>query len=230
MTQDGFGFTWLVVRRTPEDMTGLCTDLHAVNTSLEIQGFASGLLCSVVPFEDRSGRHVGLVYLYKQGTFYAFAPHRRRADPRQPARDLGARPAAGRAADGDRPVPRGSRCGEPPACDLPQVHAGLVAVGSARIVNPSSSLTTTPPAATAAAIRASACSRGHEHVQVEALPGRLVVLGLLEPQVRHPAGDVAHVAADGAAAPRLLTAGHQRRPERRQPGPRARCPGPARCS
>ena len=74
VTDDGFGFTWLVVRRAPDDVTGLCTDLHAVNTSLEIQGFASGLLCSVIPFEDRSGRRVGLVYLYKQGTFYAFAP------------------------------------------------------------------------------------------------------------------------------------------------------------
>jgi hypothetical protein len=27
-----------------------------------------------VPFTDPSGRRVGLVYLYKQGTFYPFAP------------------------------------------------------------------------------------------------------------------------------------------------------------
>jgi hypothetical protein len=74
VSDDGFGFTWLVVRRSPDDVAGLCTDLHAVNTSLEMQGFASGLLCSVIPFADVSGRHVGLVYLYKQGTFYAFAP------------------------------------------------------------------------------------------------------------------------------------------------------------
>jgi hypothetical protein len=74
VTSDGFGYTWLVVRRSPDDVVGLCTDLHAVNTSLEIQGFASGLLCSVIPFEDPTGRRVGLVYLYKQGTFYAFAP------------------------------------------------------------------------------------------------------------------------------------------------------------
>jgi hypothetical protein len=74
VTEDGFGFTWVVVHRDPADMSGLCTDLHAVNTSLEAQGFASGLLCSVVPFADPAGRRVGLVYLYKQGTFYAFAP------------------------------------------------------------------------------------------------------------------------------------------------------------
>jgi hypothetical protein len=74
VTVDGFGYTWVVVHRSPDDVIGLCTDLHAVNTSLETQGFAGGLLCSVIPFEDRSGRRVGLVYLYKQGTFYAFAP------------------------------------------------------------------------------------------------------------------------------------------------------------
>ncbi len=74
VTDDGFGYTWLVVHRSPDDVVGLCTDLHAVNTSLEVQGFASGLLCSVVPFVDAAGRRVGLVYLYKQGTFYAFAP------------------------------------------------------------------------------------------------------------------------------------------------------------
>ncbi len=72
--RDDFGFTWLVVTRTASDVEGLCTDLHAVNTSLEEQGFAGGLLCSVVPFADSSGRKVGLVYLYKQGTFYGFAP------------------------------------------------------------------------------------------------------------------------------------------------------------
>ena len=47
---DSFGFTWLVVRSTPDDVSGLVTDLHAVNTGLEMQGFASGLLCSIVGF------------------------------------------------------------------------------------------------------------------------------------------------------------------------------------
>ncbi|MGC4109011.1 MAG: hypothetical protein QM747_00950 [Nocardioides sp.] len=72
--RDDFGFTWLVVDRVDDDVEGLCTDLHAVNASLEEQGFSTGLLCSLVPFRDASGRTVGLVYLYKQGTFYPFAP------------------------------------------------------------------------------------------------------------------------------------------------------------
>jgi hypothetical protein len=70
---DGFGFTWLTVHRDPSDVAGLCTDLHAVNVLLEEQGFGPALLCSLVPFADATGRTVGLVYLYKQGTFYPFA-------------------------------------------------------------------------------------------------------------------------------------------------------------
>jgi hypothetical protein len=76
-SRDSFGFTWLQVHRSPDDpegMAGLCTDLHAVNTTLESAGYGPGLLCSLVPFADPSGRRVGLVYLYKKGTFYPFAP------------------------------------------------------------------------------------------------------------------------------------------------------------
>jgi hypothetical protein len=71
---DSFGFTWLVARQSPEDLSALVTDLHTVNTSLEGQGFGPSLLCSLVGFRDVSGRTLGLVYLYKQGTFYPFAP------------------------------------------------------------------------------------------------------------------------------------------------------------
>lgn len=71
---DDYGYTWLVVHRDAADVAGLCTDLHVVNTTLVEQGFAGGLLCTLVPFVDPSGRRFGLVYLYQQGTFYAFAP------------------------------------------------------------------------------------------------------------------------------------------------------------
>lgn len=74
LTVDSFGYTWLTVDRDPADTAGLCTDLHAVNTALEAQGFGSGLLCSLVPFTDAGGQRVGLVYLYGRGTFYPFAP------------------------------------------------------------------------------------------------------------------------------------------------------------
>jgi hypothetical protein len=71
---DSFGFTWLVARQSPDDLSALVTDLHAVNTSLEAQGFGPSLLCSLVGFADPAGRSLGLVYLYKRGTFYPFAP------------------------------------------------------------------------------------------------------------------------------------------------------------
>ena len=74
VSQDEYGFTWLVVHGDPGDPAGLCTDLHAVNTALQDQGFDSGLLCSLIPFAGTDGRRIGLVYLYKRGTFYAFAP------------------------------------------------------------------------------------------------------------------------------------------------------------
>ena len=45
-----------------------------MNTTLEAAGFGPGLLCSLIPFADPAGRRVGLVYLYKRGTFYPFAP------------------------------------------------------------------------------------------------------------------------------------------------------------
>ncbi|GAA4694857.1 PspA-associated protein PspAB [Nocardioides nanhaiensis] len=75
LSDDGFGYSWIEIDREPGSGTeGLCTGLHAVNTALEAQGFGSGLLCTVVGFEGPGGRRLGLVYLYKQGTFYPFAP------------------------------------------------------------------------------------------------------------------------------------------------------------
>jgi hypothetical protein len=71
---DEYGYTWLVVRRDASELPDLVTDVHAVNSSLENAGFGPSLLCSVFGFAGADGRHVGLVYLYKTGTFYPFAP------------------------------------------------------------------------------------------------------------------------------------------------------------
>lgn len=68
---DDFGFTWLVVHEA--DPGELCTHLHAVNTTLVDRGFGTGLLCTLVPFTGPEGP-LALVYLFKQGTFYPFAP------------------------------------------------------------------------------------------------------------------------------------------------------------
>jgi hypothetical protein len=74
VSKDSYGFTWLVCRHSPDDVEGLVTDLHAVNSSLEQGGFGPMLLCTILAFTDGAGRRLGLVYLYKRGTFYPFAP------------------------------------------------------------------------------------------------------------------------------------------------------------
>jgi hypothetical protein len=71
---DSFGFTWLLVRHDADDLPGLVTDLHAINGTLQDNGFGSSLLCSLVSFAGDDGRKLALVYLYKRGTFYPFAP------------------------------------------------------------------------------------------------------------------------------------------------------------
>ncbi|MBD0734201.1 PspA-associated protein PspAB, partial [Streptomyces sp. CBMA29] len=69
-SQDAYGYTWLLARKDPAEMTDLVTDLHAINSALEERGFGPQLLCSLLGFKDPAGRSVALVYLYKRGSFY----------------------------------------------------------------------------------------------------------------------------------------------------------------
>lgn len=70
---DSYGFTWLIRTTAPDDLEGLVTDLHAVNSSLVDAGFGAALLCTLIAFTD--GTHpLGLIYLYKRGSWYPFAP------------------------------------------------------------------------------------------------------------------------------------------------------------
>jgi len=84
MHHDEFGFTWLEVIRPTGDVSGLVTDLHAVNSTMAAQGFDASMLCSTVVFEHE-GHRSALVYLFKRGTFYPFVPDpsaaRRRDNP-----------------------------------------------------------------------------------------------------------------------------------------------------
>jgi hypothetical protein len=74
ITKDTYGFTWLVSSRMSDEVDSLVTDLHAVNSSLVDNGFGPQLLCTMVAFRDDRERRLALVYLYKRGTFYPFAP------------------------------------------------------------------------------------------------------------------------------------------------------------
>jgi hypothetical protein len=95
-SQDSFGYAWLVVE--DPDIESLVTRVHLVNSSLSDAGWGPQLLCSVFGLAQlvtdttadtgsdtvREGATVGagsvvastsyLVYLFKRGTFYPFAP------------------------------------------------------------------------------------------------------------------------------------------------------------
>ncbi|MCI0384131.1 hypothetical protein [Streptomyces sp. CNQ085] len=73
-SEDGYGYSWLLSRRAPEEVPSLVNDLHAVNTTLQGSGFGPQLLCSLVAFRAPDRHPLALVYLYKRGTFYPFAP------------------------------------------------------------------------------------------------------------------------------------------------------------
>ena len=73
-SRDAYGYSWLLARHTPEELPDLVNDLHAVNSELEANGFGPQLLCSIVGFRNSAGQALGLVYLYKRGSFYPFAP------------------------------------------------------------------------------------------------------------------------------------------------------------
>jgi hypothetical protein len=85
-TKDSFGFSWITRTGSADDASGLVADLHAVNASLADAGFGPALLCTLVAFGDGQGPPVGLVYLYKRGTWYPFAPTG--PDKRDNAREL----------------------------------------------------------------------------------------------------------------------------------------------
>ncbi|MEU8758839.1 hypothetical protein [Streptomyces sp. NPDC048659] len=74
-SHDAYGYTWLRARRAADDLVSLVNDLHTVNTLLQEAGFGPHLLCSLTAFHAPPAAHdLALVYLYKRGTFYPFAP------------------------------------------------------------------------------------------------------------------------------------------------------------
>jgi len=79
MTQqeDSYGYRWLLLEDPAID--DLVTRVHMVNTSLTEAGWGPQLLCSVFSFvpgpeAGPEQKSIFLVYLYKRGTFYPFAP------------------------------------------------------------------------------------------------------------------------------------------------------------
>jgi hypothetical protein len=69
--EDEYGFAWVVI--DDPDLEDLVTTTHVVSQSMEERGFSERLLCAVFGFAGEDGP-VDLVYAYKRGTFYPFAP------------------------------------------------------------------------------------------------------------------------------------------------------------
>jgi hypothetical protein len=95
---DSFGFSWITRHGEGGDLSDLVNDLHAVNASLADAGFGPALLCTLVAFTDSTagpegGSPVGLVYLYKRGTWYPFVPTGK--DKRDNAREMQVRAVLG---------------------------------------------------------------------------------------------------------------------------------------
>ena len=74
---DSFDYGWLLL--DDPDLDELVTKIHMANSTLQDNGWGPQLLCSVfgfVPGPDAPGdaKAFRLVYLFKRGTFYPFAP------------------------------------------------------------------------------------------------------------------------------------------------------------
>jgi len=81
--EDAYGYRWLLL--DDSDVEDLVNRVHLVNSLLAEHGWGPQLLCSVFgvvpgPGADSTARPLYLVYLFKRGTFYPFAPtgHERR--------------------------------------------------------------------------------------------------------------------------------------------------------
>jgi hypothetical protein len=71
-SDDSFGFRWLVLRG--KDFDDLVVGINAVSGALEAGGYGERVLCAVFAFEDERKRPLYLIYNYKRGSFYPFAP------------------------------------------------------------------------------------------------------------------------------------------------------------
>ncbi len=69
---DQYGYRWVVLGAS--DFDSLVTRVHFVNSTLHEHGYGPQLLCSVFGFSDNGTTSTYLVYLFKRGTFYPFAP------------------------------------------------------------------------------------------------------------------------------------------------------------
>jgi hypothetical protein len=73
VSTDELGYRWILF--TDPELDALVNLVHLVGSTLEEKGFGEQLLAAVFRFRDRqAGRTCYLIYNYKRGSFYPFAP------------------------------------------------------------------------------------------------------------------------------------------------------------
>jgi PspA associated protein B len=71
---DDYGFKWLITRCALPGYPSLVTDLRAASAIFSGNDFGAQLLCAMTVFEGPAKSQTALIYLYKRGTVYPFAP------------------------------------------------------------------------------------------------------------------------------------------------------------
>ena len=83
---DTFGYHWMIVR--DDDVDDLAVGINAVSDELATGGYADRVLCAVFAFADAQGAPLYLIYNYKRGTWYPFAPSAAAVQERDTEREL----------------------------------------------------------------------------------------------------------------------------------------------
>jgi hypothetical protein len=70
--EDEFGYRWIVVG--DDDIEDLVVAVNTVSDGLQVGGYGNRILAAVFSFADAENRSLYLIYNYKRGYWYPFAP------------------------------------------------------------------------------------------------------------------------------------------------------------
>lgn len=72
VSDDEFGYKWVILR--DDDLEDLVVSVNTVADNLSIGGYGDRILAAVFAFADARSQPLYLIYNYKRGTWYPFAP------------------------------------------------------------------------------------------------------------------------------------------------------------
>jgi hypothetical protein len=72
LSDDDYGYKWVVIR--DPDLEDLVVSVNTVADNLSVGGYGDRILAAVFAFEDTAKKPLYLIYNYKRGTWYPFAP------------------------------------------------------------------------------------------------------------------------------------------------------------